>query len=80
MPFWRKSEKSDARRDAQPHFLLVKNIIWDLGHFWAFLVIFAIFGKKISQNPILWDFLLKNTPKYDFIKIFGQNTSQNTIL
>ena len=24
MPFWRKSEKSDARRDAKAHFLLVK--------------------------------------------------------
>ena len=37
MPFWRKSEKSDARRDAQPHFLLGKNIFFAI--FLPFLLI-----------------------------------------
>ena len=87
MSFWRKSEKSDARRDAQPHLLLVKNTFWAIFyHFVAFLIFFSFFAILVTVSPkntSKCDFLIffaKNTPKYYFIRNFWESTSKNTIL
>jgi len=84
IPFWRNSQNSDARRDAQPHFLLVKNTFFVT--FWQnnrhLLAVLAIFGKKLTFFYQKYDFikLKENTTKTRFIRIFEKNTSQNQML
>ena len=73
MPFWRNFQNSDARRDAQPHFLLVKNTFFPI-----FLPFWHFFVKKYAQNAILSKFMNKYTQNAILKK--KKKTIQNQML
>ena len=54
--------------------ILCLSLIDSFGYF------FYHFWQKILQNAILYDFLIKNAAKYDFMRFFSQSYPQNTIL